>query len=259
MSKYTPSIAPDNRVEVRWSDIVNSRALRRRDLTPDQSGDPSERIREILEDRARNDLERAAPPAVGAGPPDARALAVRRASVARALDLPAYIFVKDFAVYLLNNSVRDEVTARFTDKVRPLLQAGAEVEIISHSWGTVVAYEGLVRLEAEGSVPGTVPNFFTAGAALSIPPVKPMLIPEAKDGHLPAMVHRWVNLDARFDIIGGSLAGNPYQVDPADDHVNLDPFGCSSWFPEPACAHRSYFHANNTAVNRDIFGRYIES
>jgi hypothetical protein len=261
MSHYTPSLAQANRVEVLWSDIVNSRSIVSRDLTPDQSANLTERIREILEDRARNDIERSAPRprAVGGRPTIARAVAGRRRSARRDLDLPAYNFVNDFAVYLLNNSVRDKVTARFTDSVRPLLTAGAEVEIISHSWGTVVAYEGLVRLEAEGLVSGMVPNFFTVGAALSIPPIKSMLIPSAKDGHRPVMVRRWVNLDARFDIVGGSLAGNPYEVDPADDFVNLDPVGCSSWFPEPGCAHRSYFNGDNTAVNRDIFGSYIES
>ena len=68
---------------------------------------------------------------------------------------------------------------------------------------------------------------------------------------------RWINLDARHDIVGGPMKGLPFAVD--REFLGLDPVGCwPSFLPNPACAHGSYFVKDNTAVNRDIFGRFIE-
>jgi hypothetical protein len=74
--------------------------------------------------------------------------------------------------------------------------------VISHNWGTVVAYEALRRLDtARPDLPdGSARNFFTAGSALAIPPVK----------RRPRVVGAWVNLNAHFDVVGGPLGGNPF-------------------------------------------------
>jgi hypothetical protein len=71
-------------------------------------------------------------------------------------------------------------------------------------------------------------------------------------------VRRWVNLDAHGDIVGGPLKGRPYAVD--FDFLNLEPVGCNSLLGlvSPVCAHGSYFDGGNTAVNKDIFARYID-
>jgi len=42
------------------------------------------------------------------------------------------------------------------------------------------------------------------------------------------------------------------------EFLGLSPFGCSSWLPNPSCAHGSYFRTGNVAVNRDIFAAFIE-
>jgi hypothetical protein len=138
------------------------------------------------------------------------------------------------------------------------LNAGTQVEVISHSWGTVVAYEALCRLEAE-SWSGAVLNLFTVGSALSILPVKRRLIPEARDGHRPRMVKRWINLNARGDIVGGVLKDHPFTVD--SEFLGLEPVGCKPFLGlvSPACAHGSYFDSNNLAVNRGLFGGFIET
>ncbi len=106
---------------------------------------------------------------------------------------------------------------------------------------------------------GAVLNFFTVGSALSILPVKRRLIPEARDGHRPRMVKRWVNLNVRGDIVGGVLKDHPFSVD--SEFLGLEPVGCAAFLGlvQPACAHGSYFQTANLAVNRDIFGRLIES
>src|SRR5262249_61663175 len=124
-----------------------------------------------------------------------------------------------------------------TQVVRPVLEDGAELGVISDSWGSVVAYEGLRELaDVVGLTTPRVRNFFTVGAALSIGPVKARLRPANKDGARPAMVRRWVNLNARGDLVGGPLRGRPYAVD--DDFPNLDPFGCGSFLGlgNPGCA-----------------------
>jgi hypothetical protein len=37
----------------------------------------------------------------------------------------------------------------------------------------------------------------------------------------------------------------------------VPPVGCSALIPNPTCAHGSYFNPDNEAVNRNIFGRFI--
>jgi hypothetical protein len=140
--------------------------------------------------------------------------------------------------------------------VRPLLEGGAEVEVISHSWGTVVAYEGLRRLDSRppGSLRGVVHDLFTVGSALSISPVRENLAGRFPGGVKPSTVRRWVNIDALFDIVGGHIQGTSFAVDV--ERLRLPPVGCS--FPVSlTCAHGSYFNPQNLRVNRDIFGLYI--
>ncbi len=267
LSPYAASVKPGNRgaerQEVVWSQVVHARGLTRAAVQR-QGSDLAEQIAAVLRDRADRDLDstQAPPAAAGAGGP-ARALDPRRAIVAQSRSRRDFSIqdlgnINDFLSYMLDPSIRSQVLDCFFRVVRPLLQAGTEIEIISHSWGTVVAYEGLLELERLGGITGSVHNLFTVGAALSIWPVKKVLMPEAQTGRLPSMVGRWVNLDARFDVVGGHLQGDPYQV--SEEFLNLDPVGCTpSWLPQPACAHSSYFRADNLTVNRDIFGAFIES
>ncbi len=163
----------------------------------------------------------------------------------------------DFSVYLVHAPTRKAIIDKFTAVVRSQLAAGSEIDVISHSWGTVVAYEGLRELEDNGISLTGVRNFFTVGAALSIGAVKAGLRSQNKDGRKPTGIRRWVNLNARGDLVGGPLQGRPYEVD--EDRVNLDPFGCGSFLGlvNPSCSHGSYFQSGNTAVNRDIFARFI--
>ncbi len=146
---------------------------------------------------------------------------------------------------------------RFHEVVRPLLNQGAQLEVISHSWGTVVAYEALRELDST-AFSGRVRNFFTVGSALSIPLIKRSLLPIARDGRRPRLVDRWINIDVRGDVVGGLMKGQPYAVD--EEFLNCNPVGCTSFLGlvDPQCSHSSYFNADNQAVNRDIFGRFIE-
>jgi len=245
------------RHEVLWSNLVNSRALNAARSVAEQSAEEDAaailkaRILDVLEDRQR---QQAAP----AGRlPAARAEAARGLADARAQDFS----FDDFIIYMVNRNMRQEIINRFTGIVRPLLAAGAEINIISHSWGTVVAYEGLRELEAEGNLSGRVANFFTVGSALSLPPVRGSLRASNRDGRRPAMVDRWINLDAQGDLVGGTLA-DMFAVDV--EKLELDPVGCTrslggwGWY-NLQCAHASYFRAENQLVNQQIFAQYINT
>ncbi|HUG66655.1 MAG TPA: hypothetical protein VMM76_02820 [Pirellulaceae bacterium] len=258
MRRFTPSLGAGElggtRHEVLWSDWVNSRAATRSlDLGTEQQIDElTAEIQDALEDRLVT-----AQLAAETEPADDRS---PRAVVSREIPRGAGLScIDDFSRYMLVPSIRRHVLDEFHRVVRPLLQSGATLEIIAHSWGTVVSYEGLLELDARLGLGGRVRNWFTVGSALSLPPVKRWLGGAAKLGQRPRLVSRWINLDARGDIVGGPLRGRPYDVD--EEFLNLQPVGCGSVFGwvNPACAHSSYFVPANTAVNQGIFGRFVES
>jgi hypothetical protein len=245
----------DSRREVLWSDLVNARGIKLRAVEDDRSRQAEqlrEQIRETLQDR----IDRHA---IESGPRSLPGEAPRALSDTRGLiSIPGLNCIDDFLVYMTDDDVRAQILGRFTDVVRPLLEGGAEIDVISHSWGTVVAYEGLRELAGnDGLTSARVRNFFTAGAALSIGAVKMRLRPANQDGSRPAMVRRWVNLNAHGDPVGGPLQGRPYAVD--FDFPNLVAFGCTSFvgIVNPTCAHGSYFTTGNLATNRDIFAQFI--
>lgn len=240
-----------NRHAVLWSDLVNrARSESFAAASPEQQQEESElaeQIKEILRDRAdRQELEVHPRHEAHETP-----LAFHVAEAERAFfGIPGLNCVDDFVRYLLHNGTRAAIQQRFLDAVVPLLRSGATINVISHSWGTVVAYEALRKLDGT-SFPGHVQTLFTVGAALAIRIVRGRLQPG--DGKRPRHVRRWVNLNARGDIVGGPLKG--LQVD--HEFLNLHPTACEA-FVTPSCAHGSYFHKYNDAVNRDIFARFIQ-
>lgn len=235
-----------SRKEVLWSDLVNARSHRNDDVDPIEKQQFQLQIEAVLNERQRQIILEAAQKQ--GGDPSA----IRTRTLSRARELVS----DDFLIYMLNPAKRQEIIDRFTKVVWPLLQTDSRVDIISHSWGTVVAYEGLRELENYRGLQGRVSNFFTVGSALSIWPVWLNLRAENKNGRRPSMVDRWINLDAEGDIVGGTLR-DKFEV--AQESLNLKPGSCEKrlFGYDAACAHSSYFSANNVAVNRDIFARYI--
>jgi hypothetical protein len=264
------------RLEVVWSDIVNDAAAEFAASKPDDGvvaqaapdtvddaiglASPEEarkraaaEIKEALRDRADQHIlsvaaHRTSPTVANMAGADARSL----------ISIPGLNCIDDFSIYLTNEGIRQQIIDRFLGIVRPELEAEREVDIIAHSWGTVVAYEGLRQLEDEGLDAVRVRNLFTVGAALSIIPVKFRLRPKNRNGHKPACVRRWVNLDAYGDLVGGPLKGRPFEVD--FGFVNFEPVGCFGLlgFVSPSCAHNSYFDAANVDVNQNIFANFID-
>lgn len=222
------------RHNVHWSDLVNARAL------PGGPAGEEQLLRRMIEGELEERAAREADPQRGA---DARRTLVQRGGAPQ---------IDDFVRYMFSSAVRSQVLERFTTVVRPLLAEGAVVDIVSHSWGTVVAYEGLTALEGM-ALGGRVANLFTVGAALSIGAVRWKL---GLGGRRPALVGRWFNLDAKGDGVGGAL-GHLFPLE--RDYIDLDPTGCTrGWFGyDLGCAHSSYFRGENVPVNRDIFARHL--
>ncbi|MEM8829573.1 MAG: caspase family protein [Cyanobacteria bacterium P01_G01_bin.19] len=233
----------NTRQEVIWSDLVNARTM----VDRTQQQQLRREIELILEERQTKSIA-----VHTGGGHDAR-----RAIVQSSAERGGGFAIDDFLIYMLNDDVRQQIIDRFTQVVGPLLTNGARVDIISHSWGTVVAYEGLRELE-QLSLPGTVSAFFTVGSALSISPVRARLREENKDGNRPNNVEKWLNLDAKGDLVGGMI-GDKFDV--TQEELNLEPTGCSSFlgFYSLGCAHSSYFSQSNIAVNRDIFAKHINN
>ena len=232
----------DTRQEVLWSDLVNARSL---------NDEAQQQLRREIELVLKERRQQLVATNTGGGS-DAR-----RATVRSSAERGGGFAIDDFLIYMLNNNVRQQIIDRFTKVVKPLLENGSQIDIVSHSWGTVVAYEGLRELE-KLSLPGVVSSLFTVGSALSISPVRDRLREENQDGNRPDNVEQWVNLDARGDLVGGML-GDKFDV--TQEYLNLEPAGCSRFLGiyNLGCAHSSYFSQGNTAVNRDIFAQYITS
>lgn len=224
-------------VEVFWADIVNLR-----DATVDEA--QVARIRAQLEAVM---FERAAETLRQSGRDLAREVMTRDARGSFNL----LFSLDDFPRYLASAEIRNRVIGRFVEQVEPRLAAGDAIDVVSHSWGTVVAYEALVRLEARG-LSGRVRNFFTVGSALAWAVIRAQLEDAARDGHRPSMVDMWININADGDFVGGSLGS--FAVD--QNHLSEPAVGCGL-FALLACPHSSYFNADNLSVNRDRFAAHI--
>ncbi len=225
---------PMERMEVLWSDIVNKRNLPLAEIQGEAE------LREAI----AQELER-------------RTEEIRERTEGRAANVQERAIIDDFLRYMLHPPTREKILRRFDNILRPLLQTNRNVHIISHSWGAVVAYEGLRRLEEVDGLTGMVETFFTVGAPLSISAVRTNLFSRVDDGSRPDFVEKWFNLDAVGDIVGGRLLEH---FDISREYLKLSPYGCKTFLGYPlnvSCAHSSYFNPGNTTVNRGIFARYI--
>lgn len=236
---------PMQPAEVRWSDIVNPRSAPQPPLSRSLESDRHDLVEEIqaeLEGRLA-EQQRSAGHSMEHAEQESRGFAGRGSGFS----------VDDFARYMLDSSTRESILARFDNVVRPMLDAGVTLHIIAHSWGTVVAYEGLRRMDNDPLI-GRVANLFVAGSALSIDPVRRNLFRRVDGGERPHKVERMINLDARWDVVGGPI-GDHFEID--GEFLSLSPVGCSNNILGVKCAHSSYFNPANREVNHDIFAALI--
>jgi hypothetical protein len=132
---------------------------------------------------------------------------------------------------------RDGIGTAIRARVRGALTeawaAGAEVLLIGHSLGSVIAYDTLWELSREGA-PGRVDLFVTMGSPLATHFIRRRLHGTSETGaaKYPANIRRWVNLAARGDTTALLPRLAPYfaemvalgLVEPIDDYVDLENF-----------------------------------
>lgn len=145
MREHTPSVADANRHEVLWSDVVNP-AVRALVAPAPHQAEVARTIRDVLVDRAQRQLLETEV-VEGAARGSQEVFATRAA-----LGIPGLDCVDDFSRYLVDRDTRERILSRFREVLEPLLADQREIEIISHSWGTVVAYEALRLLDADRGV-----------------------------------------------------------------------------------------------------------
>ena len=155
----------------------------------------------------------------------------------------------DFLKYLFNPGIRRRVLDRFHEVMDNAILEGRRVHLISHSWGTVVAHEGLLERANGRGKPRDIVNHFTVGAALDFRTVRLKL---RLRNEKPAQVRRWFNLNARGDIVGGPLRAN-FPI--TQDYTGLPAPGCG-WL-DAACRHDAYFDRNNPKITRDVLARHM--
>lgn len=150
-------------------------------------------------------------------------------------------YLGDFMKYLAVRRIRNAIKEKFKEVLRPLLVDNNQISVVSHSWGTIVAYDSLLDLERE--VPGLkVANLFTLGSPLWM--VRWLL--EDKSGRKPGQTGNWLNIHAKSDLVGSWLSP-AFKVDKEFEVLN---FGGHD-------AHGSYFEAHNEAVQRDLIAQYV--
>ncbi len=238
--------------EVLWSDLVNAASMRMMADGPPQD----EELKREQAFRLQLEVEL-----------EARSLKSKQAfQVAatsgdeQAMAMGGVFGLDDFVRYMCWRATREAILDRFHQVIHPLLETGHQVHIVSHSWGTVVTYEGLRSLDGM-DLPGRVNNFFTLGSALSLRTVRGNLLDRLQRFTLPERVDTWINVDAAGDIVGGKLRPTmPVTREYLDQH----PTGCKTrrrwWWPiatDPLCAHSSYLRAENEKVNKTILAHYI--
>jgi hypothetical protein len=249
LQAYWPS-GDDQFAEVCWDTVFTQDARRRRSPGLESAEDPAaaalrlELERTIAERQVAIASDPNRPPLVqpgGTGSDTQESDRLERGIIGNALGF-LNNSVGDFVRYLTNNTLREAVKNEFKKVVEPLLQADASVAVVSHSWGTVVAYESLHDLNA--SLRGKrVAALFTLGSPLWMPPIRGLVRPSATK---PANVDLWVNIAAHGDAIGGWL----YSY-----------YGLDRDFQAPGVAgvgaHSSYFAAGNAGVMQDLVSRFL--
>jgi pimeloyl-ACP methyl ester carboxylesterase len=135
---------------------------------------------------------------------------------------------KDVHDYLTKTTIRNHIDAG----VRSAFASGKEAIVVSHSLGTVVAYNVLSHWA--DTQPPSVPLLITLGSPLAVAGVKRILSPIRH----PACVGRWFNAIDQRDVVA---------LFPLDtNHFNVDP------------SIENKMDVNNSTTNRHGIRGYLE-
>jgi hypothetical protein len=145
------------------------------------------------------------------------------------------LFTNDVYQYLHNDNIRKVMD----DGVRSAFKPGVETVVVSHSLGTVIAYNVLKRDGAELEL--AVPLFVTLGSPLAVTVVKKRIRPIAH----PRCATHWFNaMDDRDVVALFPLTPEHFDVDPSIenktdvDNPTSNRHGISGYLADPQVARR---------------------
>jgi hypothetical protein len=113
----------------------------------------------------------------------------------------------DLGAYLLTRRWGSPIRSRLQERLRPALARGDDVTLLTHSMGSIVAYDVLWKLsrlsEYRQLHEKKVSLWLTVGSPLGDSSIRGCLYDsnEGEDGRYPANVHHWVNVAAQDDFV----------------------------------------------------------
>ena len=135
--------------------------------------------------------------------------------------------LKDLHTYYTDKTIREELRGRLESTIRDNMNAGNRIMVVSHSMGTIIAYDVLRKLGKENN-DFSIEHFVTLGSPLGLSHVKHMIIKENHLVRTPSIVKKWSNLADRRDPVAADThlsddyQANDYDVKVGDDLVIND-------------------------------------
>lgn len=135
--------------------------------------------------------------------------------------------LKDLHAYYTDKTIREKLRGRFENAIIDNVKKGNRIMVVSHSMGTIIAYDVLRKLGKENK-DFSIEHFVTLGSPLGLSHVKYMI---NKENHLvrtPSIVKKWSNLADRRDPVAADThlsddyQANDYDVKVGDDLVIND-------------------------------------
>ncbi len=132
------------------------------------------------------------------------------------------------AGYLFSSDTYNAIQTRMRDGLNKALGMGDELIIVSHSLGSVVAFDAL----RETAATSNIPTFFTLGSPLS--KLRRLNIRTSDVGAIPGSVGEWLNLYDTTDPIANALGpvfpSRPFRLRDVFVDVETDPIRSHDYF-----------------------------
>lgn len=112
--------------------------------------------------------------------------------------------IQDTLRYFENTGgIADRIRAVVKNEIQKTVERAGSVCIVSHSMGTVIAYEALWEMTHEDRRPPGIDLFLTLGSPLGMNYVQRRLLGygDGRNGSYPAGIRKWVNVSAVGDLV----------------------------------------------------------
>lgn len=154
--------------------------------------------------------------------------------------------LKDLSTYYTDQNIRNELRGRLQGEI--LKQRDKRIMILSHSMGTIIAYDVLRNLGKEHPRI-TIDHFITLGSPLGLPHVKYKIAKENILVRTPSIVQKWSNFADKRDpvAIDAKLAGD-YEANDKGVRVE-DDLVANDW---GGIHHKSYGYLRTPEVSKVI-------